>query len=293
MSLSPEALAMHHGGIGSSDVATILGLNRYETNFALWEVKCGLRQPEDISKKMEVRLGIKLEPVVAELFEEDTGKTLHNVNKTQVHPQYPWLRCNLDRRVVGERALAEIKTAGYWAAKSEEWGEEGTEAVPFRYASQIHEQLAVTGYEVGYLPLLDLGNRKLKIYEIKRDEDLISKLIPVLAAFWHCVETRTPPEPITLNDAKEQWPSSDGTEIEATADVRGDVILLAENGARAGKLKKEREVILGRVAAFMGASEILTYGGKPIFTYKRIDKDPYTVGASHYRNPVIKKGVLE
>lgn len=286
MSLSPEALAAHHAGLGSSDAADALGLG-WKSPHRLWLEKTGQVEREDLSDNEAVECGVLLEPVVATLFERRTGKTLHHVNKTQVHPEHPWMIANLDRRVVGESALAEIKTAGFWAARSEEWGEEQTDLVPMKYNVQVQHQLAVTGYELGYLPVLVAG-QKFRLYEIPRDEELIAMMIRLLGAFWQNVVDVNPPMPTNLAQAKERWPQSVGQEIEATPDILTALAEMQEAKAAIKHLERERDEAQGRIAIYMAENDVLTYAGDPLLTYKTSERAGFTVAPTTIRTMRVK-----
>ena len=59
--------------IGGSDVGTILGVNKFKSPYVLFLEKTGKLEPENIDNKLQVKLGHKMEQVVAELYEEETG----------------------------------------------------------------------------------------------------------------------------------------------------------------------------------------------------------------------------
>lgn len=277
MTLSPQALERRSRGLGSSDAAAALGLNIHKSPFRLWQEKTGAVEPDNLDGNEAVELGVLLEPVVAELFQRRTGKTLHHVNQTIEHPRLPWMVCNIDRRVVGEPALAEIKTAGHWAAQSDEWGEVGTDEIPFKYAVQVHHQLAcLPKYEVGYVPLLVAG-QKFKLYAVKRDEQVIAMLERMLGAFWKNVVDGVPPMPTTLEQAKERWPQSIAQEIEATPEVLEAVEALAEAKAAIKHLEGERDDAQGRIAIYMGENDMLTHDGVQILKYRTQARAGFTV----------------
>lgn len=165
--------------IGGTDAAAILGLSRWKTQLEVWAEKTGRVQPEDISNKLSVKLGNRLEDTVAELFMEETGKKVRRVNKTLYHPHYTFLGANIDRDVVGEEAILECKTCSAWKAK--EWaGEE----IPQEYILQVVHYLAVTGAHFGYIACL-IGNQEFKWQMITRDDDLIRDLVSKEVAFWN------------------------------------------------------------------------------------------------------------
>ena len=290
MSLSPAALERRSHGLGSSDAAVALGLVPQKSPFRLYQEKRREIEPEDLSANEAVELGVLLEPVVATLFERRTGKKLHRVNSTIEHPRLPWMVCNIDRRVVGEYKLAEIKTAGFWAAQSDEWGEPGTDAVPFRYAVQVQHQLAcLPQYEAGYVPLLVAG-QNFRLYEVRRDEEIIAMIETFLGAFWQNVLDGIPPTPTTLEQAKERWPKSIGEPIEATPEILEAVADLAECKAAIKQLEVERDEIQGRIAIFMGEHEMLTHEGRDILKYRTQARAGFTVAPGTTRPMVPVKG---
>jgi putative phage-type endonuclease len=259
---------MERYGIGASDAAVALNLSKYKTGFALWEEKCGLREPEDLSNVEAVEMGILLEPIVAELFERrNPGKRLFNVNAIQVHPEHKFITCNLDRRVVGEKACAEIKTAGQWAAASDEWGEPGTDEVPLQYRIQVQHQLAVTGYERGYIPVL-IGGQKYAQYVIERDDKLIASIIEGERAFWQCVLDKTPPPVHSVEEAVERFPVSAAVTVQATDDVKRHLEQFARYKLASEEALKMSKDFKTMVLALMGNADTLVDGDRILATWK-------------------------
>ncbi|HNF58261.1 MAG TPA: YqaJ viral recombinase family protein [Elusimicrobiota bacterium] len=165
--------------LGGSDAAACLGLSRWKSPLAVWAVKTGAVKEEDISELLPVKLGVRLEDAVAELFEEQTGKLVHRVNRTLIHPKYDFIRANIDRKVLKEDAIVECKTTSAWKAK--EWdGEE----VPREYVIQALHYLAVTGAAKCYVAVL-IGNQDFKVKTVERDEKVIDDLIRREVHFWN------------------------------------------------------------------------------------------------------------
>jgi putative phage-type endonuclease len=182
--------------LGGSDAAAVLGLSRFKTPLAVWGEKTGNLIPEDISEKLQVKLGNKLEATVCELFSEETGKKVRRVNETIFHPKYPFIGANIDRRVVGEDSILEVKTTSSW--KYREWSDQ---EIPQEYLIQVLHYLAVTGAKKGYIACL-IGNTKFVWKEVTRDEKLINDLIKKEVRFWNdFVVTKTMPATITANDS--------------------------------------------------------------------------------------------
>ena len=132
--------------------------------------------------------GNQLEDMVAKEFTNRTGKKVRKRNFMFSHPEYPFIIGNIDREVVGEKALLECKTCSSYVAK--EW--EGEE-IPPSYLIQVQHYLAVTGYEKGYIAVL-IGGQKFVWKEIQRDEELIQIIIEAERNFWaNHIEKKVPP----------------------------------------------------------------------------------------------------
>ena len=181
-----EWLQWRNLGIGSSDAPVAIGMSRYKSPLELWMEKTGRKMPDDLSNKDAVFWGTTLEPIVANVYAEKTGKKVRRVNSVLQHPEHPFMLANLDRIVEGGGVL-EIKTAGL---RSQGQWEEG---VPLAYQIQVLHQLAVTGKAWADVAVL-IGGQEFRIYRIERDETRITQLLELEKTFWQHVERQTPPD---------------------------------------------------------------------------------------------------
>ena len=181
-----EWLQWRNLGIGSSDAPVAVGVSPYKSPLELWLEKSGKKEPEDLSSKDAVFWGTTLEPIVAQVYAERTGKKVRRVNAVLQHPDYPFMLANLDRIVEGGGIL-EIKTAGL---RSQGQWEEG---VPMAYQIQVLHQLAVTGKVWADVAVL-IGGQEFRIYRIERDETRITQLLELETVFWNHVERDIAPE---------------------------------------------------------------------------------------------------
>lgn len=209
------------GFIGASDCAAVLGLSRFKTVLQVWAEKTGTVEPEDISEKLNVWLGNELEEVVAKKFTKDTGKKVHRVNDAYVHKNHDFIRCHIDRKVEGENAILQCKTASAWMAKHWE-GEE----IPQEYILQEYHELACTNYERAYIAVL-IGNNDFKIKVLERDENTIKKIIAKEVDFWeNFVIPKVIPKSISARDSDTLF------QIFPDALLAGEVVELGEQGAK-------------------------------------------------------------
>lgn len=172
-----EWLQDRQKGLGGSDVATVLGLNKWKSPYQLWLEKTG--QVElDHSESEPAYWGTVLEEVVAKEFTERTGLKVRRRNQIFEHPLHPFLRANIDRDVVGENAVLECKTANQYLAK--EWdGEE----IPMSYLCQVQHYMNVLNYDHAYIAVL-VGGQKFIWKRIERDQELIDIITEKLVDFW-------------------------------------------------------------------------------------------------------------
>lgn len=183
--------------IGGTDAAPILGLSRFKTPLQVWAEKTGQVGEDDLSNKLYIRLGNKLESTVADLFMEETGKKVQRVNETLFHPDYDFIGGNIDRRIVGEDAILECKSTSPW--RKDEWENED---IPQEYIIQCMHYLAVTGKKKAYIAVL-IGNQAFKYKEIERDENLIKEIIEREVEFWNeFIKKNIMPSNITYQDTK-------------------------------------------------------------------------------------------
>lgn len=179
-------------GIGASESPAVLGLSPWKSPFQLWAEKTGHVEPDSLEGNEPAEFGIRLEKPIAEAFADRTGR---EVNMWPAYtlvrdPESPWLLCTPDAtQEVPDRdtGIVQIKTAS--AYKSADWAE----GPPLMYQVQTQMELAVTGYQWGTLVVL-IGGQKLRYFDFERNDRFIDALLPKLAEFWKCVETRMPPE---------------------------------------------------------------------------------------------------
>lgn len=241
MALSKEQLIERRKYLGGSDSAAVLGLSRFSTPLQVWAEKTGKLNDEYISDRLYIKMGERLEQVVAELFTEETGKGVRRVNETIFHPQYPFLAANIDRRIVGEDSILECKTASGWKAK--EWEEN---EVPQEYIIQCLHYLAVTGKKEAYIAVLIGGNQKFVYKKIERDEKLIQDIIAKEVHFWNTfIIPDVMPVQITKNDADTLYnlfpQEQEGKEIE----LNDDANILVES---LQAMKQDAKVLDGQIA---------------------------------------------
>jgi putative phage-type endonuclease len=172
-------LRLRRTGIGSSDVAALLGVHRYKSEKDIWLDKRGEAPLED--KTGEAALwGNLFEDVVAREWARRNGVQVRRIgtiaNRSRRH-----LLCDLDRVVIGctlhSRCALEVKTRNAYVQGR--WSDGVVDDV---YA-QVQQQLAVTGIEAVHTAVL-FGGQQLEQHDVYPDPAFIEDMLLVADRFW-------------------------------------------------------------------------------------------------------------
>lgn len=284
-------LKIRQESIGGSDAASVLGLNQYNSAYALWCEKTGLIVPEDISDKESVRLGIDLENYVAERFAEATGLKVKRTSYTYKNSEYPFAHANPDRLVVGCDAGLEIKTTSSWeVAQKLKNGE-----IPENWYCQMVHYMMVTGAKKWYLAALVFGVGFFH-FTVERDEAEIAALARAERDFWKKVCDNTPP-PLDGSEATAEAiktiykDSTPGTSVDLT--TVGQHISLYNQVSKQIKeletIKAEQENIIKN---YMGQAEKGTYGETSI-SWKKSSRSSFDRSAYEADNGKIPENYFK
>lgn len=186
-------------GIGGSDAASIAGQNPYRSKFTTYYDKLGQLPEQEESEA--IRLGHDLEEYVAERFIEKTGKKVKNCNYILRSKEYPFMIANVDRLIVGENAVLEVKTTRNYDKYDYANGEYNSS-----YYTQVLHYMAVGGFQKAYIAIYELGV-DLYVIEVERTEEVetdIQSLIALEKQFWEeNIKEQIPPTPTGIeNDSK-------------------------------------------------------------------------------------------
>lgn len=268
--------ALRKTGLGGSDIAALLGMDRYTSPRELYHDKRGELPEMPVSEGLEraAKWGHLHEPLIAAEFSRQHGVRTRRIGLVR-HVDDPWRLANLDRQVHGcpdGPCLLEIKNRSAW--KASDWGPSGDpEGVPDTEALQTHWYLGVTGYRHAHVGVLINGNDD-RYYRVERDEDLIGDVVAMATAFWKRVQDGDPP-PVDGSDASTEllaymWPATEGAEVVLAPGEAGGLL------ARREALKAEEADLSARLAAvdnelkaMLGDAEIAVRDGEPVFTWKR------------------------
>jgi len=264
-------LAYRRQGIGGSDASVVCSINRYKSPMELWLDKTGQLLPQEAGEA--AYWGTQLEPFVRAEFTKRTGIEVRHDAEILQSEEHPFMLANLDGTCEVPDygpCVFEAKTAS--AYKAGEW----EDSIPDEYMCQIQHYMAVTGYKGAYIAAL-IGGNTFKWRFVERDEELISMLIELEAAFWDHVQNRTPP-PLDGSDASAKFladrfhdsiPKSHITLPDTAA------ALLAQYDEACKKLAiitEQKQLAENLLKEMLGENEIGTAGNR-IITWKSVSQE--------------------
>jgi putative phage-type endonuclease len=255
-----EQLKERMGFIGASEAAGALGLSRFTSVLSLWAEKTGQTEPSE-EETLPQWVGTEIEEIIAKRFTLETGKKVHRVNDTIIHKDYPFLACHIDRKVDGEDAILQCKSASAYKAK--EWD---NDEIPTEYVIQEYHELACTGYKKAYIACL-IGNHKFVIKEVFYDKKVIDSMIAKEVAFWNSfVIPKVMPMQISCKDDDtllQLFPEAQDTEIElgdgADRVIEGLESMTADFNSLKGQIEQQKNTLkallqdnsIGRTAKYL------------------------------------------
>lgn len=258
--LDSHQLAERKLGIGGSDAACLVGCDFWRQPMDLYLDKTGqLEDGPDLELTSQpVRWGNRLEGLIAQEWGVDNNLVPVVRKDPFIHPDYPFVRCNVDRLIAGKEEGLEVKARGTFNA--EEYGPSGTDQVKDSDIIQCQHQMLCTGYKLWHMAVL-IGGQDLRSYRIPWDDGLIDDLLGIEDQFWnHHVVKRIPPDLDFSHHSspdliKRFYPGTNGATVilpERAIELHKEIRRLAEIGRDAGKegdaLKIERAVLLGENA---------------------------------------------
>jgi len=288
VTLTAEQLDTRQNGIGGTDSSVIAGCNPYKTVRELYHEKRGEIVQEDISDVDAVYWGNVLEDTVAVEYARRTGFKVHRVNRTLMHPEHRFILGHIDRNVSKTDRALECKTAGAFV-KRDEWGPDGTDQVPEHYLLQCQHYMGLLPKVRVFDLAVLIGGRDFRIYEIPRDDGLISNLIDLEIDFWKQVEAANAPDfdyghGSTSGLMEKLYPGTDGQVIELPSDALFWHKVLEDSKAEAKRYQGVIDGAKAHIQALCGSAAVSlipgTNGGG--YARKQIKKKPYTVEPKPY-----------
>lgn len=263
-----EWLTHRQEGIGSSEVATILGLNPWETPYQLWRRKKGFDAPKE--ETFAMKAGHYLEDAVSMFWHDETGRDI--IKRSAID----WLILNADKpymRVSPDRT--------YWLSDSRKNSDKGIleckttqmtideEDLPKHWFCQLQYQLGVAELEQGSLAWLCSG-RQFGYKDIALVPDFFKWIEEEVTKFWvDNIQGNIEPEATSVADVLLKYNRhTDGKIIEVADDIYTTVNDLKALKAQIAQLDEQKESLEEKIKLGFGDAEAISYGGQTIATWK-------------------------
>lgn len=270
-----EWLELRTHGIGSSEIATILGVNKWSTPRKLWIEKTAQRngtwvEPERTEKEIRaMRVGHVLEEHVATEFQEHTGN--HVLKNTagdwiEKNDRFEWMQASPDRlyQIGGSRknlGIVECKTTKYPI---------DPENIPMTWFCQLQYQLGVMEIKHGAIAWYVKSNEDFGYREYDFDEEFFEWMVQKVDDFWtKNILGGEEPESFSSEEFNQAHPKSEkGTSIEVSATTLDKLQQASQIARQIDDLTDKRNAIILDLKKECGDFEKMTYEGAVVATFK-------------------------
>lgn len=176
------------GVLGASDAAQLCNMSPYGQPLNVYRRALGL---EEAAPTERMRMGKRLEPVIADVYAERSGMELERPLPMLISRERPYLAATPDaRRKDGK--LVELKSTTW--RRAAELGEHGTDWIPDDWFLQVQQQMYVTGADACDVAVL-VDRDTFLIYNIPRSDEVIAHVLSAAAEMRERIINRDPPEP--------------------------------------------------------------------------------------------------
>ena len=264
-----EWLKAREEGIGASEVASVVGLNPWETPYQLWRRKRGIDQPQE--ENFLMKAGHYLEDAVARFYQDASGNEIINSSATDfmfIDKAKPFLRVSPDRTFWLPDMAHNDDNKGILECKTTQRSIDRDD-LPKHWFCQVQMLLGVSGYERGSLAWLSSG-RDFDYIDMAFSPDFYGWLVEEVERFWvDNVVGGKEPEAISVSDILTKYNRhTDGKQIEVGDDIFKDYQDLKDIKKQIAALDERKETLEGRIKLAFADAEAITYGGDTLATWK-------------------------
>lgn len=255
-------------GIGASEVASVVGLNPWETPLQLWRKKVGIDQPEP--ENFFMKAGHYLEDAVARFYADESGREIISSSAEDfmfIDPNKPFLRVSPDRtfwlsgvRNDDNKGILECKTTQRTIDPDE---------LPKHWFCQVQMNLGVAGYTQGSLAWLCSG-REFGYKDIEFAPDFYAWLVEETERFWvDNVLGKKEPEPINVQDILLKYNrQTDGKQLEVSDELFETYKELKDLKKQIAAMEENKSAMEDKLKMAFLDAEAITYGGETLATWK-------------------------
>lgn len=264
-----EWLTARKDGVGASEVATIVGLNPWETPYQLWRRKIGLDAPKQ--ENFAMKAGHYLEDAVAQFWHDETGNEIIKASVEDfmfVNEAKPYLRVSPDRTYWLKDMPKNDDNKGILECKTTQMSIDA-EDLPKHWFVQVQMNLGVAELEQGSLAWLCSG-REFGYKNLAFVPDFFAWLVEEVDKFWiDNIQGKQEPTAANVQDILLKYNRhTDGKIIEVS-----DEIFAAYQDLKAVKdelsaIEEQKVALEEKIKMCFGDAEAISYGGQTLATWK-------------------------
>lgn len=264
-----EWLDIRKSGIGSSEIATIVGLNPWETPYQLWRRKVGIDAPQ--AENFAMKAGHYLEDAVSRFWSDETGREIikRSAGDWIIRDNdRPFLQVSPDRTywLTGEKRNDTNK--GILECKTTQMAVDADD-LPKHWFCQVQYQLGVAGLEHGSLAWLCSG-REFGYKDIDLVTDFYQWLVEEASRFWQDnILGRKEPSAVSVKDVLLKYNRhADGKIVEVGADILDACTELKDVKKQIKALEETQASLEERIKMVFGDAEGISFEGQTLATWK-------------------------
>lgn len=264
-----EWLKYRESGIGSSEVATIVGLNPWETPYQLWRRKVGLDAPKQ--ENFAMKAGHYLEDAVSLFWQDETGQQVIKSSAGDWlirDDERPYLQVSPDRTYWLADMPHSNENKGILECKTTQMTIDEDD-IPKHWFVQVQYQLGVAGYQHGSLAWLTQG-RNFGYKDLAFVPDFFAWLVEEVDRFWlDNIQGKQEPTAANVQDILLKYNRhTDGKIVEVN-----DEIFAAYQDLKAVKdelsaIEEKKTALEEKIKLGFGDAEAISYDGQTLATWK-------------------------
>lgn len=262
-------LEARKAGIGASEVATVVGLNPYETPLELWRRKVGIDPPKEETDAM--RRGHYCEDAVAQWWAHETGREIIKASAVDflfVDEERDYLRVSPDRTFWLPEAVRNDDNKGILECKTTNMVVD-PEDLPKTWFCQVQMNLGVAGYSHGSIAWLGYGF-EFGYMDIEFVPSFYDMLVEAVEKFWTVnVKQMIEPDPVNVRDMATKFKRHiDGKVVEVSDDILDAYHRLKEVKGNLSTLEDEKTELEDKLKMCFGDAEAISYDNATLATWK-------------------------
>lgn len=264
-----EWLKYRESGIGSSEVATIVGLNPWETPYQLWRRKVGLDAPKQ--ENFAMKAGHYLEDAVSLFWQDETGQQVIKSSAGDWlirDDERPYLQVSPDRTYWLADMPHSNENKGILECKTTQMTIDEDD-IPKHWFVQVQYQLGVAGYQHGSLAWLTQG-RNFGYKDLAFVPDFFAWLVEEVDKFWvDNIQGKQEPTAANVQDILLKYNRhTDGKIVEVNDDIFAAYQDLKAVKDELSAIEEKKTALEEKIKLGFGDAEAISYDGQTLATWK-------------------------